>query len=141
MILIHFSQLKENNRSFLSFTFRENPFGLTIVLDVNGEAIGDLFYDDGESLDTIDLQNYYYTTFQWSSEKQQLSFNVTQNKYVYMSKLILDSLTIYGWKQIPSTMYANNKQIYPIMKSNTQIIYIDKLNLTMSKNHLFTWKE
>jgi hypothetical protein len=111
------------------------------VLDINGQANGDLVYDDGESLDTIDSQNYYYATFEWSSDKRQLSFNVIENNYAHMSKLILDSLIIYGWNQIPSRTYANNKQIYPIMKPHTQIVYVDELNLAMHKNHLITWNE
>ncbi|CAF1261434.1 unnamed protein product, partial [Rotaria sordida] len=47
---------------------RTKPFGLIIVLNANGQAEGDLFYDDGESLDTIDSESYYYASFTWSSD-------------------------------------------------------------------------
>lgn len=33
----------------LSFHSRKNPMGLIIALDINNEASGDLFWDDGES--------------------------------------------------------------------------------------------
>jgi hypothetical protein len=60
---------------------RTNPFGLIIILNSNGNAQGDLFYDDGESIDTIERKSYYYSTFQWSSSNQQLTMNIIQNNY------------------------------------------------------------
>jgi hypothetical protein len=42
---------------------REKNFGLTIAKDNSGKAIGDLFWDDGESIDTIGLGLYHYGVF------------------------------------------------------------------------------
>ncbi|CAF3379248.1 unnamed protein product [Rotaria sp. Silwood2] len=120
---------------------REKPFGLIIVLNANGRAEGDLFYDDGESLDTIDSQNYYYASFKWSSENSKLSINVIKNNYAHMSRLILDSLVIYGWNRIPTRIRVNNKQVHPIVKFHMQIVHIEKLALVMNTNHIVTWDE
>ena len=38
---------------------RKNPFSLKIALDEKQQASGDIFYDDGESLDITK----YYVTF------------------------------------------------------------------------------
>lgn len=42
---------------------RRNPFFLTVALTAGGWAHGDLFWDDGESLDTFEKGNYCYVIF------------------------------------------------------------------------------
>lgn len=42
---------------------RRNPFFLTVALTSGGWAYGDLFWDDGESLDTFEKENYCYVIF------------------------------------------------------------------------------
>uniref|UniRef100_A0A4W6DT06 Lysosomal alpha-glucosidase n=1 Tax=Lates calcarifer TaxID=8187 RepID=A0A4W6DT06_LATCA len=42
---------------------RRNAFSLTVALSAVGWAWGDLFWDDGDSLDTYELGNYCYITF------------------------------------------------------------------------------
>ncbi|CAF1350959.1 unnamed protein product [Rotaria sp. Silwood1] len=118
---------------------RENPFGLIIILNKTGYAEGDLFYDDGESINTIKTKSYYYAKFKWSSSDQQLTINIIQNNYSHMSNLILDTITIYGLHNIPSTISVNNKQFYPKIRPFTQIVDITGFALSMDKNHTLTW--
>ena len=47
----------------LFFPSRQNPFGLIVALDENSQASGSLFWDDGESIDTVGTGNYFYATF------------------------------------------------------------------------------
>lgn len=42
---------------------RRNPFFLTVALSAGGWAQGDLFWDDGDSLDTVEMGNYCYIIF------------------------------------------------------------------------------
>lgn len=42
---------------------RSNPFFLTVALSAGGWAWGNLFWDDGDSLDTYETGNYCYVTF------------------------------------------------------------------------------
>lgn len=44
-------------------TSRKNPFFLTVALSAGGQAWGDLFWDDGDSLDTFETGNYSYIVF------------------------------------------------------------------------------
>ncbi|CAF1225575.1 unnamed protein product [Adineta ricciae] len=118
---------------------RLNPFGLTIVVNSNGNAHGDLFYDDGESIDTIKNRSFYYSTFQWSSAKKQLTMNILENNYLSMSNLVLDTITIYGLQHIPSIINVNEKQFIAKVRPFTQIVDIVGLNLPMTKNYTFTW--
>ncbi|CAF1510774.1 unnamed protein product [Rotaria sp. Silwood1] len=119
---------------------REQPFGLTIVIDSNGNADGDLFYDDGESIDTVGSKTYFYATFHWSSKDGQLTMNIDQNNYSHMSNLILDSLTFYGLDSIPATIHVKGKQFRPVVRPNTNIVEITGLGLSMGENHVFTSK-
>lgn len=42
---------------------RTNPFSLTVALSAGGRAWGDLFWDDGDGLDTFETGNYSYLLF------------------------------------------------------------------------------
>ncbi|UJR29922.1 hypothetical protein I4U23_017469 [Adineta vaga] len=118
---------------------RMNPFGLTIVLNSNGNAQGDLFYDDGDSIDTIGSKSYYYSTFQWSSMKKQLTIDIIVNNYSQMSNLVLDTITIYGLKHIPTIINVNNQQFIVKIRPFTEIVDIIGLRLPMNQNYSFTW--
>ena len=57
-----------------------------------------------------------------------------------MSNLTLDSLTLYGLYEIPSTINVSNTQLYPIMRSHTEIMEVTGLRLPMNQNHMVTWE-
>lgn len=42
---------------------RTNPVSLTVALSAGGGAWGDLFWDDGDGLDTFETGNYSYIVF------------------------------------------------------------------------------
>ncbi|NXP99766.1 MGA protein, partial [Vidua macroura] len=46
---------------------RLNPFGLIIALDEQGQASGSLFWDDGDSIDTIEKENYFLAKYTFSN--------------------------------------------------------------------------
>jgi len=62
---------------------RKNPFGLIVALNNDNEAIGDLFYDDGES-QNVAVKNYYLSTF--NNKKYDSSWVFILNK-----KTVIDS--------------------------------------------------
>ena len=129
---------------FLTFIWlldsnRQNPFGLLIILNSNGDAEGDLFYDDGESINSIATKSYYYSKFKWSSSNRQLSINIIENNYLQMSNLILDRITIYGLTAMPTAININHKQFYPRVRPFTQIVDITDFELPMNINSTLTW--
>lgn len=117
---------------------REKPFALIIVLNANGNAEGDLFYDDGESIDTIGTKSYYYSTYKWSTSENHLTINVIENNYPEMSKKILNTLIIYGLDNMTSVINVNNKQLPTKLRENTQIIEVNNLGLSMTQNYTLT---
>jgi hypothetical protein len=121
------------------FLNRVKPFGLIIVLNSNGNAEGELFSDDGDSIDTIGTKSYYYSTYTWSSTEKRLSINVIENNYPQMSNLILDTLTIYGLDTVPTVINVNDKQLHPKTRPYTQIVDVTGLGLSMSRSYTLTW--
>ncbi|CAM4768266.1 unnamed protein product [Rotaria magnacalcarata] len=118
---------------------REKPFGLIIVLNSDGNAAGDLFYDDGESIDSVGSKLYYYATYKWLKSENRLIISVLENNYAHMSNLLLDTLTIYGLDNIPTMFNVNDKQFEPKRRPNTQIVDVIGLGLSMRQNHTLTW--
>jgi len=118
---------------------RKNPFSLIIILNSDGNAEGDLFFDDGESIDTIKTKSYYYSKFSWSLLNKKLIFNIIENNYSSMSNLILNKIIIYGLKNIPIKININNKEFYPKIRSFTQIVEINDLALPINQNLILTW--
>lgn len=114
---------------------------MIIVLNGTGNAEGDLFYDDGESIDTISSKSYYYSTYKWSSADARFTINVMENNYPSMSNKILDTLIIYGLDRVPELITVNEKQFHPKIREKTQIVYVTKLGLAMNQNYVFTWNK
>jgi len=56
-----------------------------------------------------------------------------------MSNKILDTLTIYGLDNIPTTINVNNKLLHPKKRPDTEIIDVNGLGLSMSQSYTLTW--
>ncbi|XP_054724424.1 lysosomal alpha-glucosidase-like [Uloborus diversus] len=90
-------------------TCRENPFGLVVVLDDKQEAFGELYWDDGDSLDTLENENYNLIKF--SAKQDVLQSSVVMNGYRASMKLA--SISLSGLSQIPHTVSLNGIQCSP----------------------------
>ncbi|KAL7979401.1 hypothetical protein Chor_015425 [Crotalus horridus] len=77
---------------------RRNPLTLIAALSQTSNAWGDLYWDDGDSLDTFEKGDYSY-----------LVFNVTQNTFIStilhssteVTHLTVDKLSVYGVREEP----------------------------------------
>jgi hypothetical protein len=130
---------KLHNKFLCFFLQREKPFGLIIVLNSDGNAEGDLFSDDGESIDTIGTKSFYYSTYKWSTSNNRLIINIIENNSPQMSNKILDTLTIYGLDHIPDIININNIQFHPKIRPNTNIVEVNGLGLSMTQSYTLTW--
>ncbi|XP_053464708.1 putative maltase-glucoamylase-like protein FLJ16351 [Nycticebus coucang] len=59
---------------------RQKFMGLTVALDDNGEAEGQLFWDDGQSIDTYENGNYFLANF--TASQNILKIQTIHNKYL-----------------------------------------------------------
>ncbi|CAF0715427.1 unnamed protein product [Brachionus calyciflorus] len=118
------TQKPANNTSFS----RKNPFGLIIALDEYDNAQGDLFYDDGDSIDSIEKSKYYFSRFIYNNN--QLKMIVSQNNYAEMENLKLDTIRILGFGKISGKMEAEIK----IFNSRQNPIVLNLTDLNVNQN-------
>uniref|UniRef100_A0A8B9QGR7 P-type domain-containing protein n=1 Tax=Apteryx owenii TaxID=8824 RepID=A0A8B9QGR7_APTOW len=114
---------------------RGNPLRLIVALSQSATAWGDLFWDDGESLDTFERGSYSY-----------LVFNVTQN--VFTSTVLhasaeatyvtIDTLSIFGVWQPPSKVILNGQE-KPFSYLDNQVLTVSGLGLGLSQGFSLRW--
>ena len=116
---------------------RKNPFGIIIAPNHDGEAIGDLFYDDGKS--ELDQNKYYFATF--LLRNNILKMNVEHNTYSDMNSKILNTIRIFT-KGSENVKFILNGQLLSgnkIVLRDNEIILTD-LNLSMNKEFELKWQ-
>ncbi|XP_063997509.1 sucrase-isomaltase, intestinal-like [Pogoniulus pusillus] len=89
---------------------RLNPFGLIIALDEHGEASGSLFWDDGDSIDTIEKEKYFLAKYTFS--KGNLKTEIVKNGYQGADTLKYNKITILGLKLRPHAVALNGRDIH-----------------------------
>ncbi|XP_078521078.1 lysosomal alpha-glucosidase-like [Lissotriton helveticus] len=112
-----------------------NSLCLIATLSENGTAFGDLFWDDGESLETFESGNYSY-----------LIFNVSQNTFkstvlhanVEATYMTVDVLKVFGVQARPSKVMVNTKEIAFSYLEN-QVLLVDNLHLNLSVGFTIQW--
>ncbi|XP_058163766.1 sucrase-isomaltase, intestinal-like [Dasypus novemcinctus] len=116
---------------------RQNPFGLLIVLDEQGEAYGSLFWDDGDSIDTVEDEAYFFVDYKFSNK--ELRTTIIKNGYSGIANQTYDTVEILGLTKKPNTISVNGKvilsdriQYHPNMKVNLWITEPLSQELTIS---------
>ena len=120
---------------------RRTPMNLLLTLDRRDEAQGNLFWDDGDSIDTYRTSAYNYFHFVYRTRR--LNIRHLTYKYPRMGEEIkLDAITIYGLRHQPRDIRWNDQHL-----SNTKWIYnaslsvlkMQALALNLSDTHRFTF--
>jgi alpha-glucosidase (family GH31 glycosyl hydrolase) len=111
---------------------RKNPFGLLIVLDTNGFAQGDLFYDDGESF--LQRNELFFAKF--SFKQDRLVMNLIENSYDFATSAYkIDTIKIYGSKKSYIQCSLDDKKIGKLNSNSIkQSLQFDNLNLYLLKS-------
>ena len=120
---------------------RFNPMNLIIALDQQRKAKGNLFWDDGESIDTYQNKNYNY--FHFSYEKQRLLVQPWSYRYLQMAHQIkLEHITIYGLEKSPTKIQFKGKTLSKTkwnFNSTLNVLSMHHLALDFSQEHKFTF--
>ncbi|CAF0925323.1 unnamed protein product [Rotaria sordida] len=118
---------------------RLNPMNLIIALDKQEKAQGNLFWDDGETVNTYQTSKYNYFNFNY--DKQRLIIEPWTYKYKKMDDRIkLDNITIYGLKNQPKQIQWNEQELSNIQwtfNSTLNIFQMKELALNLSQTHKF----
>ncbi|XP_058510594.1 lysosomal alpha-glucosidase-like isoform X3 [Solea solea] len=116
---------------------RRNPFFLTVALSAGGRAWGDLFWDDGDSLDTYKTQDYCYVIFT-AGQSQVVSDPLMLNGA--LDELVLGGLQVFGVPSPPRYVLANGEKVSDFMyHSDTKVLTVTKLTLPMAKVFTVQW--
>lgn len=116
---------------------RTNPFFLTVALTAGGWAWGDLFWDDGESLDTFENNGYSYVIF-IAGQAQVVSDPVKLNGD--LDGLVLGGVRVFGIPSQPQYVLANGEKVSDFSyRSDTKTLTVKKLTLPMSEVITVQW--
>ncbi|XP_061686397.1 lysosomal alpha-glucosidase [Syngnathoides biaculeatus] len=111
------------------------PLHLVSALSDNGTACGDLFWDDGESLDTFETNQYAYVVF--SVARQTMNSEVLRD-HSEASFITVQSASFYGVTQKPSKVTVNSKGVAFAYRSN-QVLTVADLGLKLNQNFTISW--
>lgn len=110
---------------------RMNPFGLIVAPNNQGEAEGDLFYDDGVS-DKFDSEHFYAT---FSLRDSKLRMKIEKNNYDGMKALTLNKIRIFvNSPNAASMKFVLNKQV--ILNEDKTKYKIDTLKIKADLYHV-----
>ncbi|XP_021568327.1 putative maltase-glucoamylase-like protein FLJ16351 [Carlito syrichta] len=125
---------------------RQNFMGLTVALDDNGEAEGQMFWDDGQSINTYENGNYFLATF--TVTQNVLQIQTIHNEYLSNSNpLKVGYIKIWGMISTYVTQvnvtYNNQQFIETNFKSDpyNQTLTIQLIDKIISLQNLseITW--
>ncbi|XP_056437700.1 lysosomal alpha-glucosidase isoform X1 [Gadus chalcogrammus] len=116
---------------------RSNPFLLTVALSPRGWASGDLFWDDGDSMDTFHTGEYCYVLF-IAAQSQVVGDPVRQNGG--LSRLVLGGLRVFGVPSRPVSVWANGLRVLDFTyRTDTKALKVKGLALPMSEVFTVRW--
>ncbi|XP_071372325.1 lysosomal alpha-glucosidase [Centroberyx affinis] len=116
---------------------RGNPFYLTVALSSGGWAWGDLFWDDGNSLDTFETGNYCYVIF-IAGQSQVVSDPLRLNGA--LDGLVLGGLRVFGVPSPPRYVWANGEKVRDFTyRTDTKALTVTSLALPMSAVFTVQW--
>ncbi|XP_035110446.3 maltase-glucoamylase isoform X1 [Callithrix jacchus] len=121
---------------------RKNPLGLIIALDENKEAKGELFWDDGETKDTV--ANKVYLLCEFSVTQNRLEVNISQSTYKDPSNLAFNEIKILGTQEPSNITVKHNgvpSQTSPTVTydSNLKVAIITDINLVLGEAYTVEW--
>ncbi|XP_057673106.1 lysosomal alpha-glucosidase isoform X1 [Corythoichthys intestinalis] len=116
---------------------RRNPFLLTVALSAEGLAQGDLFWDDGDSIDTFQTGSYCYVAFT-ARQSQVVSKPIWLNGA--LDGLVMGGMQVFGLPKQPQYVVANGKKVKDFTyNSESKVLKVSQLDLPMSKMFTVQW--
>ncbi|ESO11524.1 hypothetical protein HELRODRAFT_96716 [Helobdella robusta] len=116
---------------------RKNAINLMAGLDTKQAATGQLFWDDGDSLDTIGKK--LYTLIKFTASRGTLYGKVQLKGYRPVDELRLGSIAILGVDRKPTTLLLNNKTKEFQWRDDVNEIFITNANVTLLEEFTTVW--
>ncbi|XP_055954358.1 lysosomal alpha-glucosidase [Patella vulgata] len=116
---------------------RAYDFGLIVALGVFGEARGDLFWDDGETLDTH--EKGLFNMFTFSADQNGVYTNPEFIGYKD-DREYLNNITVFGLDKQPYAVTANGQSTTYLYNKQYKALYITNFLLTLLEPIKIAWK-
>ncbi|KAJ8280469.1 hypothetical protein GJAV_G00054930 [Gymnothorax javanicus] len=123
---------------------RQNPMGLIIALDDSNRATGELFWDDGDSRDTVSTGRY--THYQFTLESNVLRIQALHKGYTDPNNLTFENITILGFNPAPSSITIDDGITSTVVppgnityNETKQVLHITGLQLVLGQNYRVEW--
>ncbi|XP_073706325.1 sucrase-isomaltase, intestinal-like [Garra rufa] len=124
---------------------RRHPMGLIVALDDNKAASGELFWDDGDSRDTVSSGVHIH--YQFSVANGVLSMQVTHNGYTDPRNLKFENITVLGVTSAPAlVLVSEGNTVNALSESQIQydtykqVLHLKNLELGLGKNYTVNWE-
>ncbi|XP_072320167.1 lysosomal alpha-glucosidase [Eucyclogobius newberryi] len=114
---------------------RGQPLHLLSALSEDGDASGDLFWDDGESLHTYEEQQYAYVLFR--VHKNVLSSEVVRG-HLEASYITVESASFYGVQPRPEQVLVNGLEAGFSYEDN-KVLTVTDLGLNLNQSFTVSW--
>ncbi|KAI5097402.1 lysosomal alpha-glucosidase isoform X1, partial [Silurus meridionalis] len=116
---------------------RRNPMVLIVALSSQGWAKGDLFWDDGDSLDTFEHGDYSYVIFT-AGQSQLVGEPIKLNGA--LDGLTVAEIRVFGVATPPTGVWANGERVYNFSyETDNKVLTVISLSLPISETFTVQW--
>ncbi|XDV11576.1 hypothetical protein PO909_000477, partial [Leuciscus waleckii] len=124
---------------------RRLPMGLIVALDDNEAASGELFWDDGDSRDTVSSGSHIH--YQFSVANDVLTMHVAHNGYTDPNSLKFENITVMGVSVAPASVLVSDGITTDALSesqlhydSTKKVMYLRNLELELGKDYTVNWE-
>ncbi len=119
-------------------TSRRNPFGLIVAPDSVGNSTGSLYWDDGESYNSITSSAYSLYEFEYTELGNQNLLSIIVKKNGFASSNRLNKVRIFGVKSLPTKVTLDSTSSIAAFSFNelNKELVIENANISLSANHI-----
>ncbi|XP_046571388.1 lysosomal alpha-glucosidase-like [Haliotis rubra] len=116
---------------------RGEMFALLVALDNNGTASGEVFWDDGDSIDTV--ENNLYSLVSFSVHSNTLSNKVLASNYKKGAEMSLSEVTVMGVSASPDSVTVNGKGAAFEYDKKSKVLIISGLAVDLLQGLKIKW--
>ncbi|XP_059156797.1 uncharacterized protein LOC131941537 [Physella acuta] len=117
---------------------RQQKFKILVALNDTNGATGELFWDDGESLDSISARKFSQIYF-YMNNKNTLMSRVAQASYNPPQGVKMSDVVVYGVSQAPSAVSVNGNSATFSYNSDSKVLNITGLDVDLLRTFTVTW--
>ncbi|XP_065290345.1 lysosomal alpha-glucosidase-like [Dermacentor albipictus] len=116
---------------------RKMPMALYVALGEDGTAKGELFWDDGDSLDTIEKGKYNLFTFS-TNWAQKVVISVSPVRSGFHEKPVVDMVAVTGVSQEPNNVTIGTRSLQFIY-NRAELLFILNVDQRLDQTFEINW--